>query len=206
MTKDPYEVLNIPHGASVEEAAKAYRRLAKKYHPDLNPDDPVAAEKMAEINAAFDAIKNGTAGSWYEESRTSYDGGTYRGYQQSWGSYGGMDAMAMAELYVHLGAYPQAINTLENMQNRSARWYYLSAVARHNVGDRVTAMDYARRAVSMEPENSEYQDLLAQMERGGRIYRQDASEYGRQLRRMNFCMSGLCFGQMLIPLCCMRPF
>ena len=61
MITDPYKVLGVPHGASEEECAKAYRKLAKKYHPDLNPGDETAAKKMAEINAAFDQIKSGNA-------------------------------------------------------------------------------------------------------------------------------------------------
>lgn len=47
-------------GASKDEVTKAYRRLAKKYHPDLNPGDEEAAKKMAEVNAAYDSIMNGT--------------------------------------------------------------------------------------------------------------------------------------------------
>ena len=57
MTQDPYEVLGVPRGASEEEVTKAYRKLAKKYHPDLNPGDEEAAKKMSEINAAYNQIK-----------------------------------------------------------------------------------------------------------------------------------------------------
>ena len=57
---DPYKVLGLDRGASKDEATKAYRKLAKKYHPDLNPGDEAAAKKMAEVNAAYDSIMNGT--------------------------------------------------------------------------------------------------------------------------------------------------
>ena len=58
MARDPYEVLGVPHGASEDEIKAAYRRLAKKYHPDLNPGDQEAARKMNEVNAAYDQLKN----------------------------------------------------------------------------------------------------------------------------------------------------
>ena len=51
MVENPYKTLGLAPGASDEEVTRAYRALAKKYHPDLNPDDPAAAEKMSEINA-----------------------------------------------------------------------------------------------------------------------------------------------------------
>ena len=53
MIEDPYKVLGISPDASDEEIKKAYRRLAKKYHPDLNPGDAEAARKMKEVNAAY---------------------------------------------------------------------------------------------------------------------------------------------------------
>lgn len=89
MTQDPYEVLGVPRGASEEEVTKAYRKLAKKYHPDLNPGDEAAAQKMSEINAAYNQIKNGTAGSSSYGSSSSYGGSSYGGSSYGGSSYGG---------------------------------------------------------------------------------------------------------------------
>ena len=61
MVQDPYKVLGVSPDASDEEIKKAYRDLTKKYHPDLNPDNPAAADKMNDINAAYDQIKSGAA-------------------------------------------------------------------------------------------------------------------------------------------------
>lgn len=54
---NPYDVLGVSATASDEEIAKAYKRLAKKYHPDLHPGDGAAAEQMGRINRAYDDIK-----------------------------------------------------------------------------------------------------------------------------------------------------
>ena len=58
MISDPYQVLGVSPDASDEEIKQAYRKLAKKYHPDLNPGDEAAAKKMQQINAAYDQLKN----------------------------------------------------------------------------------------------------------------------------------------------------
>ena len=50
MGADPFQILGVSPNASEDEIRQAYRRLAKKYHPDLNPGDPTAAQKMNEIN------------------------------------------------------------------------------------------------------------------------------------------------------------
>ena len=83
MAQDPYKVLGVPYGASDEEVTKAYRRLAKKYHPDLNPNDPEAAKKMSEINAAYEQIKSGKA-----TQQNQYG----NPYGNPYGSYGGSSA------------------------------------------------------------------------------------------------------------------
>lgn len=69
MARDPYEVLGVPRSASEDEIKTAYRRLAKKYHPDLNPGDPTAAQKMNEVNEAYDRIKNPQA--WQQPQHTN---------------------------------------------------------------------------------------------------------------------------------------
>ena len=55
---DPYQILGVDRDASDEEIKRAYRRLAKQYHPDANPGDEYAAKKMQEVNDAYDRIKN----------------------------------------------------------------------------------------------------------------------------------------------------
>ena len=62
---DPYQVLNVSPDASDEEVKKAYRELARKYHPDNYHDNPLAdlaQEKMKEINAAYDTIQRQRSG------------------------------------------------------------------------------------------------------------------------------------------------
>ncbi len=56
--RDPYEVLGVSRSASPDEIKSAYRKLAKKYHPDLHPGDEECAKKMQEVNAAYDQITN----------------------------------------------------------------------------------------------------------------------------------------------------
>ena len=77
MARDPYEVLGVSKGASEDEIKTAYRRLAKKYHPDLNPGDPTAAQKMNEVNQAYDRIKNPQSYQQPGPGQNPYAGQTY---------------------------------------------------------------------------------------------------------------------------------
>ena len=64
--QDYYETLGVDRGANADELKKAYRKLAMKFHPDRNPDDPAAEQRFKEINEAYGILKD-------DDSRAAYD-------------------------------------------------------------------------------------------------------------------------------------
>lgn len=177
---DPYQVLGVSRDASDEEIKRAYRKLAKKYHPDANPGDEAAAKKMQEINQAYDQIKNPEKYTQTQSSSSGYDpfGGydPFRGYRQT-SQDSGTSYRQAAVNYIRFGRYMEALNVLNNDTQRDAQWYYLSALANEGCGNQVTALEHMRRAVSMDPDNPEYMSELSRMEHGGSRYRSTAGSY-----------------------------
>ena len=178
--QDPYKVLGVSPDASDEEIKQAYRRLAKKYHPDLNPGDKEAAKRMQEVNAAYEQIKNPEKTTTSQENYGGYGYDPFGGYRQ-W-SYAGEEQgdqyQRAAYQYLRMGRYAEALNTLENSSNRNARWYYISAIANDGLGNQVTALEHIRKAVSMEPDNYQYLQALQRIQNGGAAYRQQADQFG----------------------------
>ena len=209
MISDPYQVLGVSPDASDEEIKRAYRKLAKQYHPDLNPGDEAAAKKMQQINAAYDQIKNPEK--YQQQQQTggyggysSYDPfGGFGGYQQrSYSDGDGADNYQKAAYnYIRFGRYQEALNALSNASQRDARWYYLSALAHDGLGNQVTALEHIRRAVSMEPDNPEYLQALEEIENGGAGYRRQAGSFRGFQMHADPC-SSLCFCYLAQLFCC----
>lgn len=162
MITNPYRVLGVPDGASEEECARAYKRLAKKYHPDLNPNDETAAKKMAEINAAFDQIKNEKAGG------SAYGGSAYGGYSQGRrSSSSSPDYYTAIAQFINNRQFSQALNLLNQIEDKTAQWYYLSAVANYGEGRREIALSHIQQACAMEPNNYTYNATYEKIRSGG---------------------------------------
>ncbi len=84
--KDYYRILGVEKDASSEDIKRAYRRLARKHHPDVNPNDPDAERRFKEINEAHEVLRD-------PEKRSKYDrlGANWQSYQQTGGEPGGFD-------------------------------------------------------------------------------------------------------------------
>ncbi|MGN0318357.1 MAG: DnaJ domain-containing protein [Lachnospira sp.] len=130
--------------------------------------------------------------------------GSYSGYSQNGRSsdFSGDDATTIhlraAANYINNGRFSEAANVLEGISDRDARWFYYSAQAQSGLGNQSTAMEYAKRAVELDPDNMQYQILYQTMSSGGNWYtsRQDAYE------RPTAGMGSFCVRLLLLNLCC----
>ena len=229
--RDPYQVLGVTRNATEEEIKKAYRALSRKYHPDANVNNPhkeQAEEMFKEIQIAYEQIMKertegysgqGYGGSGYGGSAYTgqgYGGNQGYGYGPFGSFYGNYNSGAnntgyeedthlrAAGNYIRNGYYQEARNVLDSMgmQERKGRWYYYSAVAHYGLQNQVAALEHARKAVALEPNNTEYRYLLNQLESGGVWYQQRQASYGYPVMGGgDFCMK-LCLFNLFCNCCC----
>ena len=154
---NPYQILGISPSASDDEVKKAYRTLSKKYHPDANIGNPHQAEyteKFKEVQNAYKTIMDERKKGFRQQS---YGSQTTGGYQ-----YHGNDQEAYQEAsgFIQGGRYQEALNVLNQIQNKTGIWFYLAALAENSLGNNIRAQEYAQTAVQMEPMNMQYILLL----------------------------------------------
>lgn len=107
--------------------------------------------------------------------------------------------------YIRNGYYREARTTLDNMgqQDRSARWYYYSAIAHSGLSNNVAALEHAKRALALEPDNADYRRLVQQFESGGSWYEQRQAQYGYPtFGGGNICLK-LVLANLICNVCCL---
>ncbi|MEG2253387.1 MAG: DnaJ domain-containing protein, partial [Clostridia bacterium] len=262
--KDPYEVLGVSPGASDDEIKAAYRKLAKKYHPDLNGGSAQAETKMKEVNEAYTVLikhknqggyqqsygsssQSGYGGNPYGNSsggnpygsagNGSYGGNGYGGGNSSGnggGSYGGgspfggfgfggfddlfgggarrdYQTTSYAENDPQLKSvqdavlqnrFEDALTLLNGIRDHRAAWHYWSARANMGLGNRIAALNAARKACEMAPDEPAFRELLAQLNASGQSYSQRGTQAGfGSLCCSNPCLT-LCIANAVCNCCC----
>ena len=189
--RDPYEVLGVSPGASDEEIKRAYRELARKYHPDYYQNNPLmdlAEEKMKEINEAYDTIKrqrgSGSAtGQQYQQT-----------YQRSYSS----SSYAQVRNLINAGDISAAEQILQQANGRDGEWYFLMGSIAYRKGWLDEAHQNFQMACQMEPGNPEYAQALNMMQGGGQAYRPYGADgglmSGADCCTTLLCMNCLCGG------------
>lgn len=213
---DPYRVLGVSPDASMDEIKKAYRNLSRKYHPDANLNNPnkdQAEEMFKQVQQAYDQIvrerEQGTS------SSGSWGGSAYGGFGGFGGGYQAQEdqhsmEMRAAANYINAGHFREALNVLNRMSERNAEWYFYHGMANAGMGSTASAMEDARKAVELEPDNARYQQFYQQMQSGGQWYQSMGSGYGYQRPSAGMgnccceclCLNALCNGCCCMPCCC----
>ena len=151
---NPYEILEINRTATDDEIKKAYRELAKKYHPDNFKDNPLAdlaTEKMKLINEAYESI---------QKERSGSSGGARDYYNNS-----GYSKFPRIRELIAVKRFSEAEIMLEavNQNSRSAEWFYLKGVLLNERGWYFDAQKNFEEAYKAEPGNQEYRDAIYHM-------------------------------------------
>ena len=128
--------------------------------------------------------------------------GSYGGGQQNRSESEEDIHLRAAANYIRSGHYREALNVLDGIKDRGALWYFYSASANSGLGNNVTALEEAKEAVRLEPDNAQYQMLLQRLQNGESWYQQRQSAYGYPGTFNSSCCVKLCMANLLCNLCC----
>ncbi len=179
--RNPYEILGVSENASDEEIKKAYRKLAKQYHPDNYTDNPLkdlADEKMKEINDAYDTIQKLRSG--------GSQGGSYNGGGNNFsGGHQGEPIFSRIRRLISAGRIDEAEVLLNGVSERTAEWHFLKSLVLYRKGWLQDARSEISIACQMDPYNQEYRSFQQRMSGGA---------YSSPYSGMNTNGSGGCTG------------
>lgn len=205
--------INNPNKAEAEEKFKdvqqAYDQIMKEREQGIR-----SGGSQSSYGGSSGSYGNSGSGS-YRQDTDSYGGYGYGPFGGFWGSFNEEgqqrqqtqhhysndteQKLRAATNYINSRYYQEALNVLNDMEDRPAQWYYLSALANNGMGNNVNALNLAKQALSMEPDNMEYENLVQRLEGGGQWYQQQESQYGRP-HTMN--LNNLCCYCCLLNFCC----
>lgn len=231
--------INNPNKAQAEEKFKevqqAYEQIMKEREQGSSGSTGYgssgygggyrSSQGRSNDGTGYDGDNQNTYGGTYENPFGGFGGfggfGSFGGsgfgfggqpfYHANENAYSGDDAVHMraAANYLNNQAYEEALNTLNTVRDRTAEWYYFCSVAHSGLGNNVNALNYARQAASMDPDNIEYQNLIHRLENGGQWYQNTSESYGgHPAASLNniccyICMLELCCTSCRGPYCCM---
>ena len=191
---DPYKVLGVSPSATDDEIKKAYRALAKKYHPDSYVNTPfadMANEKMKEINEAYDQI---------QKDRSSGSGNAYTSSGSYTGAYQESDVYTRVRILISQGRYSEAdiLLSRENAPN-DPEWLYLTGIICYHKGWLMEAREKLEKACELAPGNSEYRQALDMLST-----RSASSPYNTTQMTTGCSGCDICMGLMCAQMCCGR--
>jgi molecular chaperone DnaJ len=198
--RNPYEVLGVRQGSSRDEVKKAYRELAKKYHPDQygnNPLKDLAEDKMREINEAYEYLMKNAGDEGYNQNTRTSEGSrnnTYSNTNNSHNStydntYNASTIYNNIRMDIQRGNYRSAEERLNSMGTRDAEWNFLMGIVHMKKGWQDSAYSYLSNACNLSPSNREYREALGRLNYRNNSYRQ--TYHGRSGRDTDTC--DICF-------------
>lgn len=198
---DPYKVLGVTPQTSDDDVKRAYRELARKFHPDNyvgNPLADLAETRMKEINEAYDMIMNARASGGSAGSSTKQNSGYNGGYQQnsSYSSYGSTNGGIYTQVRdaINKGNIALAEELLNREPTRTAEWHFLKGTVFYRKGWYDEARMYYMKACDMEPNNQEYRNALNMLNMG--------AGYGGYRPMTSMSMCDCCTTMMCMNCCC----